>query len=63
MKKSISSIIALAFAVYFLYKGVYLISVPGFETMGIIEIICGLALIGIAIYSFIKKQKNGKTTE
>ncbi|MBD5211385.1 MAG: hypothetical protein HDS77_09310 [Bacteroidales bacterium] len=61
MKKKPSKltlVIAIIMGIYFLYKGTGYISIPDFEVMGIAESACGVILIGLSVYWFLKKQKN-----
>ena len=60
MKKKPSKlalVIAIIMGIYFLYKGTGCISIPGFEVMGIAESACGVILIGLSVYWFLKKPK------
>lgn len=61
MKKGPSKlalVIAIIMGIYFLYKGVGYMSIPDLKVMSIAEIACGIILIGVSIFYFLKKPRS-----
>ena len=60
MKKNpiLSAVILIAISIWFIYKGIHhYIAIPDTPILGILQIICGLVLIGYSIYILIRKPK------